>query len=238
MEPILIGKNICQDFAKCIHREWVDANGLGGFASSTVGLINTRRYHGLLVAATKPPEERYVLLSSLEESVEIEQEKFFLSAHLYPGSVYPRGFQYMVQFSMDPFPTFIYEVGETQIRKTIFMLQKENTVVIVYKLLQSEVPVKLEVRPLIAFRGYHGLASENSVINRRAETGKGEIQIHPYPSLPPLHFLHSAVITDKSGYWYKNFEYARELERGLDYREDLYSPFSLIYSFVSSDEVY
>src|SRR3989338_3561975 len=238
MEPILIGKNICQDFAKCIHREWVDANGLGGFASSTGGLINTRRYHGLLVAATKPPEERNVLLSSLEESLEIEQEKFFLSAHLYPGSVHPRGFQYLLQFSMDPFPTFIYEIGETQIRKTIFMLQKENAVVITYKLLQSEVPVKLEVRPLIAFRGYHGLASENPAINRRAETGKGEIQIHPYENLPPLHFLHNAVITDKSGYWYKNFEYARELERGLDYREDLYAPFSLIYSFVTTDEVY
>ncbi len=238
MEPILIGKNICQDFARCIQREWLDANGLGGFASSSIGLINTRRYHGLLVAATKPPEERFVLLSALEDCLQIEQDKYFLSAHLYPGTVYPRGYEYLVQFSMDPFPTFIYEVGDTQIKKTIFMLHKENAVLITYKILRSEVPVKLEVRPLIAFRNYHRLTAENPAMNRRSEAAKGEIKIHPYESLPPLHFIHNAVITDKSGYWYKNFEYARELERGLDYREDLYAPFSLSYSFVTTDEVY
>lgn len=238
MEPILFGKQICQDFAKLIQREWVDTNGLGSYSSSTLGLVNTRRYHGLLVAATRPPVDRYVLLSSLEEAVQIGSEKFYISSHVYPGTVYPRGFEYLVQFSLDPYPTFIYEIGEIQIRKTLFLAAKENTLVLTYKLMASEEPVKLEVRPLVAYRDYHSLTVENPVLNPAVETSRGEIKIHPYESLPPLYFFHNAVITDRSGYWYKSFEYLRELERGLDYREDLFAPFSLIYSFLSSDEVF
>ncbi len=238
MDPILIGKNICQDLSQLIQKEWIDTNGLGGYSSSTIGLVNTRRYHGLLVAAAKPPVERYVLLSSLEDAIEINNEKFSLSSHIYPGTVHPHGYEYLLQFSLDPFPTFIYEIGDTQIKKTIFLLDRENSLVISYKLLKADAPVKLEVRPLLAFRDYHALTMENSALNPSVETSKGRIKIHPYESLPPLYFCHNAVITDKSGYWYKNFEYIRELERGLDYREDLFSPFCLIYSFLSMNEVF
>lgn len=238
MEPILIGKSICQDPAKFLQKEWLETNRLGGYSSSTVGLVNTRRYHGLLVAAFKPPVERYVLVSALEETVEINHEKFFLSAHVYPGTIYPRGFEYLSQFSQEPFPSFIYEIGEVRIQKTIFTLNRENTVVVSYKLLGPAADIKLSVTPLIAYRDYHSLTVENPVLNGNLETAKGSVRMQPYPNLPPLHFVHNAVITDKSGYWYKNFEYLREMERGLDYREDLYSPFTLIYSFHGTDEVF
>ncbi len=238
MDPILIDKNVCQDLTKSLQKEWIETNRLGGYASSTVPLINTRRYHGLLVAATRPPIDRYVLLSSLEEAIEIEGDKFFLSSHIYPDTVYPKGYEHLVQFSLGPFPTFIYEMGDTQIQKTIMLLERENTVLITYKLLKAEASVKLQIRPLTAFRDYHSLAMENPVLDRSLETSKGELMFQPYKGLSKLHFYHNAVIADKSGYWYRRFEYIKELERGLDYREDLFSPFSLIYSFVSTDEVF
>ena len=238
MDAILLDKNVCQDLAESLEKEWIETNRLGGYGSSTIPFINTRRYHGLLVAAARPPMERYVLFSSLEEAIEIDRDKFYLSAHMYPGTVHPRGYEYLVYFSLDPFPTLIYEIGSVQIKKTVFLVEKENTVVITYKLLKSEAPVKLSVRPLTAFRDYHSLTMENPVLDPQLQTARGRVTFHPYKSLPPLHFYHNAVITDKSGYWYKNFEYLREIERGLDYREDLFSPFGLIYSFLSTDEVY
>ena len=91
-----------------LRREWLETNGLGGFASSTITGLNTRRYHGLLVAATKPPVGREVLLSKLEETLLIDGRPFDLSANRYPGVVHPQGFRYLKQFRLDPFPVFTY----------------------------------------------------------------------------------------------------------------------------------
>ena len=82
----------CGDLETALRREWLETNGLGGFASSTIIGLNTRRYHGLLVAATKPPVGRLVLLSKLEETLSIDGKRFDLSANRYPGVIHPQGF--------------------------------------------------------------------------------------------------------------------------------------------------
>src|ERR1700694_5487232 len=92
-----------------LRREWLETNGLGGFASSTIVGLNTRRYHGLLVAATKPPVGRLVFLFKLEETLLIDGRRFDLSANRYPGVIHPQGFHYLKQFRLDPFPVFTYE---------------------------------------------------------------------------------------------------------------------------------
>src|SRR5258706_6530593 len=92
------------DLDAALRREWLETNGLGGFASSTIVGLNTRRYHGLLVAATKPPVGRMVLLSKLEETLFIDGRAFDLSANRYPDTVHPQGFRYLKQFRLDPFP--------------------------------------------------------------------------------------------------------------------------------------
>src|SRR5213082_516482 len=86
-----------------INNEWLEANGLGGFASSTVAGLNTRRYHGLLVAATEPPVGRCVLLSKLEEVLLIGDQRFELSCNQYPGVIHPQGYQFLTNFRLDPF---------------------------------------------------------------------------------------------------------------------------------------
>jgi predicted glycogen debranching enzyme len=90
------------DLETALRREWLETNGLGGFASSTIVGLNTRRYHGLLVAAIKPPVGRLVLLSKLEETLGIDGKRFDLSANRYPGVIHPQGFYYLKQFRLDP----------------------------------------------------------------------------------------------------------------------------------------
>jgi len=229
---IQFGKDTCGDLDAALRREWLETNGLGGFASSTIVGLNTRRYHGLLVATLRPPVERFVLLSKLEETLFIDGQPFDLSANRYPGTVHPQGFRYLKQFRLDPFPTFIYEVEGVEIEKTVFMVHGENSTVVQYELKKNNHPerlnnLSLEVRPLIAFRDYHSTTHENGAINHTVEERSGLATVTPYQGLPSLHLAHNAVELRKTGDWYRNFEYDVERERGLDFSEDLFSPFVL-----------
>jgi predicted glycogen debranching enzyme len=229
---IQFGKDTCGDLDAALRREWLETNGLGGFASSTIVGLNTRRYHGLLVATLKPPVERFVLLSKLEETLFIDGQPFDLSANRYPGAVHPQGFRYLKQFRLDPFPTFTYEVEGIEIEKTVFMVHGENSTVVQYELKKNNHPerpknLSLEVRPLIAFRDYHSTTHENGAINPAVEERSGSASVTPYQGLPSLHLAHNAVELRKTGDWYRNFEYGVERERGLDFSEDLFSPFVL-----------
>src|SRR5215469_1917506 len=163
---IRVDRTTCNDLQEARKREWLETNGLGGFASSTVAGINTRRYHGLLMAATQPPTGRMLLLSKLEETLVLEDRRFDLSANCYPGAVHPRGFELLEEFRMDPFPTFVYRVENVEIEKRVFMVHGENTTVIEFELRSVDgdpVPssVLLELRPLVAFRDYHSTTHRN-----------------------------------------------------------------------------
>ena len=114
---IQFNEDVCGNLDAALRREWLETNGLGGFASSTIVGLNTRRYHGLLVAALKPPVGRFVLLSKLEETLIIDGQAFELSANRYPGVVHPQGFRYLKQFRLDPFPVFTYEIEGIEIEK-------------------------------------------------------------------------------------------------------------------------
>jgi len=225
-------KETCGDLDAALRREWLETNGLGGFASSTIIGLNTRRYHGLLVAATKPPVGRIVMLSKLEETLFIEGQPFDLSANRYPAVVHPQGFRSLKQFRLDPFPVFTYEIEGIEIEKTVFMIQGENTTVVQYELKKNNHPervksLRLEVRPLIAFRDYHSTTHENGAIHDEAEQRPGLATLTPYQGLPSMHLAHNASEVRKASDWYRNFEYDAERERGLDFTEDLFNPLVL-----------
>ena len=225
-----------RDLDGAMSREWLETNGIGGFASSTVTGVNTRRYHGLLTAATKPPVGRMVLLSKLEEILVVDDRRYELSANQYPGVIHPRGFDYQTGFRLDPFPIFTYEVGGIRLEKSVFMVKGENTTVVQYVLLGPGLRsnVRLEIRPLIAFRDYHSTTHENSALNQRVETGDGLLTVRPYSDLPALYLAHNARDIDTNGFWYRNFQYAVERERGLDSVEDLFSPCALMFELSST----
>jgi predicted glycogen debranching enzyme len=223
-------QEICRELANANKREWLETNGLGGFASSTITGLNTRRYHGLLIAAMKPPVGRLLMLAKLEETLVIDGERFDLSVNQYPGTVHPNGHQYLKGFRLDPFPIFTYEVEGVEIEKSVFMLHGENTTVIQYKAKQTgRRNVSLEVRPLIACRDYHSTMHENGALNAHVECSDGLATVQPYADAPPLHFAHNACAVAPTGYWYHNFEYKEEQARGLDFIEDLFNPLLLTF---------
>src|SRR5580698_411578 len=135
--PIEFHRAVCSDFGEASSREWLETNGIGGFASSTIIGLNTRRYHALLTAATKPPLGRVVLLSKLEETLAVGDQRFELSANQYKDVIHPRGFDYLDSFRLDPFPVFRYRCGDLQFEKTVFLVHGENTVVMKYQLLDE-----------------------------------------------------------------------------------------------------
>jgi predicted glycogen debranching enzyme len=168
---IRFGEDICSNLDAGECREWLETNGIGGFASATITGCNTRRYHGLLVAATKPPVGRFVLLSKLEETVIINGHSLELGTNRYPGVIHPEGFRHLKQFRLDPFPIFTFALDGIDIEKAVFMVQGENTTVIEYRIgrVDDASKVQLEIRPLIAFRDYHSLTHENGAINSAIE---------------------------------------------------------------------
>ena len=172
----------------------LETNGLGGSSSSTSIGLNTRRYHGLLTAATKPPVGRLVLLSKIEETLVIDGRPHDFSANQYPGAVYPQGHRHLKEFRLDPFPTFVYDVEGVEIEKRVFMVHGENTAVIEYQVraLEGGSDCWLELRPLIAFRDYHATTHHNQAINRTVETAPGSASVAPYQGLPALFFAHNA----------------------------------------------
>src|SRR6266852_770997 len=219
----------CCELEAALRREWLETNGLGGFSSSTIIGLNTRRYHGLLVAATKPPVGRLVLLSKLEETLLIDGQPFHLSANRYPGAIHPQGFRYLKQFRLDPFPVFTYEADGVELEKTVFMIHGENSTVVHYELRNDNHPespknLKLEIRPLIAFRDYHSTTHENGALNPELKNETGFTAVSPYEGLPTLYLAHNAIESKYTGDWYRNFEYEVERERGLDFTEDLFNP--------------
>ena len=154
-----LGPDICSDFDSAASREWLETNGIGGYALSTVSGANSRRYHGLLIAATRPPLGRMVLLSKFEETLVIGEARYELSSNQDPGTIYPEGYKYLTNFSLDPFPVWTYEVNGTLLEKRVFMVNGENTTVCQWKILSNSAirdpQSALELRPLLADRKAH-----------------------------------------------------------------------------------
>jgi predicted glycogen debranching enzyme len=221
--PITFDADITTDFESSSSREWLEANGLGGWASGTISGAHTRRYHGLLVAATRPPVGRMVLLSKLAETLVVGDERFELDTNTYVGAVHPKGFTYLSSFALTPFPTFVFEAGGVRLKKTVAAVHGENTTVVTYEVLEAPGPVTLELRPLVAYRDYHALQRANDAIRfANASFRDGVFRARPYDGTPELLLSIPGASFEAKPNWYLHFEYALEKERGLDAHEDLF----------------
>lgn len=238
---MVFNEDDCHNVSTAIEKEWLETNGIGGYASSTIIGANTRRYHGLLMAATRPPLGRTLMLSKVEEFVSIEDKEFPLSTNLYPNAVYPSGHKNLIQFSLTPFPTFHYFLNGIHVKKIVFMVHGENTTVILYqvdskdKLLSA---LTLKVRVMVAFRDYHWLTKENPSFKTDYKILANGICLQPYNTLPPLYLFFNAQSMDNFSFWYKNMEYPKEIERGMDAHEDHFSPFALHFDLNKGTDCY
>lgn len=230
-------RKICTNFEAASSREWLETNGIGGFASGTISGANTRRYHGLLTAATRPPLGRITVLSKFEEVLEIDGSKFELSTNQFDGGVSPEGFRYNENFRMDPFPVWTFKVGNIAIEKRLFMVHGSNATVCRWKILDISEGVnsriRLVLKPLLSFVDYHSLQHKNSAIGFTSEVSENIVSVTSTGSMPSLHIHHNGTEVEKTGDWYNNFSYAIEKERGFDFIEDLYQPFSIKFDLIA-----
>jgi predicted glycogen debranching enzyme len=203
--------------------EWLETNGLGGWASSTVSGAHSRRYHGLLVAALHPPVGRTVLVSKLDGAILVAGERFELSCNQYPGALHPKGYQHLVGFERDIFPAFHYEAGAIKMKKTIAALQGENTTLILYEVIEAPQEFAFELLPLYAARDFHSLSRQNGSINGQFVFHDGILRVKNYEDTPEVFISVPGSVFREDQHWYYNFEYAKEQYRGLDFKEDLYS---------------
>jgi predicted glycogen debranching enzyme len=206
-----------------IEREWLAVNKIGGFACSTIPGLNSRKYHGLLVAAMTPPVRRMVLLSRVEETVVCDGWTYALACNEYPGTFHPRGDQSLRAFNADPFPRWAYQGDQWTIEKSLRLLTGENTVVLSYTLLGGDKTVTLELRPLLALRGMHELMYQWNGKLTAVEKSTGHHHVPATGRTPEVFFAHDGVF-ESDDHWYLNSIYRREQERGYAGLEDLWNP--------------
>ncbi len=215
--------------------EWLETDRRGGFASGTVGGPRTRRYHALLLVATAPPGGRVVLVNGLEAWVDTADGPVALSSqHYLPDVTHPDGMTRLVAFSHEPWPAWTYLLPDgSRVRHELLLAPGSGQALLWWRREGGAGPCRLRVRLLLSGRDYHALHHENPAFRFEAEPRDGGVTWRPYADLPPVTAWGGAYAAD--AVWHRNFLYAAERDRGLDYVEDLASPGILSWDLAAGD---
>jgi predicted glycogen debranching enzyme len=226
------------NLAEMTQNEWLESDGLGGFASGTVSGIRTRRYHGLLLAATRPPAGRLVLVNGFDAAVETAGGTYALSSQRYPGDIiHPDGTARLVNFEREPWPKWTYTLEDgTTVEQEIFARHGSAIVVLCWRKLNGAGKASLNVRPFLSGRDYHSLHHENPSFQFQPEIKGKKIIWHSYPGIPGIIAVHNGDYRHQPD-WYRNFLYEQERERGLDYSEDLAAPGSFQFDLTAGEAI-
>lgn len=219
------GRDLCCRMPGNQRREWLTTNGLGGYASGTIGGTLSRRYHGLLVAATRPPTERRLLLARLDESVEHHGESVALAANLWEGGVVdPDGFIHLERFRLvGSIPTWTFAIGSIRLRKRIFMVHGRNTTVVRYDLLQAPGPTTLRLKAMVNHRSHHQVTAGHPFDLDLLDTPGGvRIALPAVAGLgaTELHLQAERASFAPVGVWFDRFLLPVEWSRGYDHLEN------------------
>lgn len=217
----------CKNLSFSSKREWLLPNGIGGFAMGTAGGINTRRYHGLLVASIHPPTDRRLLLAGIDGWGSWGSTRLALSANQYPGAVHPDGFDFLESFTVSDRAIWIYRRGQVKIRKTVYIVPGENTVLVEYQNLGTKL-TEISLTPLVCHRDFHANFAERESYPQSIQIGSDQTVIEE--DGVELVLSHPGAMRSPVAGWYYRFEHEREIERGLDPRDDLFCPCELTYS--------
>jgi predicted glycogen debranching enzyme len=226
------------ELERSLSREWLETDGLGGFASSTVLLCNQRRYHGLLVAPLRASAARYSFLSHLEETLRpIEPElarsaphgtpvEFGLSMARYREQFAPLGHRHMETFALAPWPSFAYRIGGLTVRREIQLARGRHAVLVRWQFSGQGPELELRLRPLLTFREADSLTFENAALDPELSREGQALVARPYPALPPLYLTTQGAPREfePAPIWVRGLEYPIDLARGYDGHEDNFSP--------------
>ena len=210
-----------------LKREVLGSNKTGAYCNTSIIDCNTRRYHGLLaVTLDRFGGDRFLLLSTLDETLVIGGKRFNLGIHCY-GDIYePRGHKYIIDFEANPVPQLTYKVGEAVFRKSLMLAPDKDQVLIKYELISSPSPLVLECSPFLAFRNIHALTHQNAEANTEGTPVENGMSYRMYANFPNLYlqFNTSAAKFISSAVWYNGVTYSDEYRRGFDCCEDLFVP--------------
>lgn len=208
-------------------REIIRTNRAGSYSSTTIVGCNTRKYHGLLVC---PVDElggdRFVLLSTLDVTVVNKEKSFNTGIIKYKGDYFsPKGHKYIEDYSADNIPSRIYRVGGVILKQERLLVHYEEQFLLRFTVLEASEPMKIQVRPFLAFRNIHQLTHANLSANTKVDFIDNGIKSKLYDGFPSLNMQFSAKaefvhVPD----WYLGIEYPEEQKRGYDYSEDLFTP--------------
>ena len=204
-----------------LKREIIAANEAGAYCNTSIVTCNTRRYHGLLAV---PVDElgggKYMLLSSLDESLVLRGKQFNLGIHCYGDTYDPKGHKYIVDFDTDPVPVVTYKVGGILFTKTIMIQPDNDQVLIKYELLEAPSKLTLMLKPFLAFRNVHSLTSQNADAYTGYDQIDNGVAFRLYDGFPYLNMQISGQPSFKSQPdWYSGVTYSDEYRRGFDCRE-------------------
>ena len=208
------------DFEDGLKKEWLITNGIGGYASSTMIGANTRRYHGLLIAPLTPPARRYLILSKVDESIEIGEKKYDLYTNIGKNYI-SKGYKYLVQFEKEYIPIYTYEVGDCIIKKYICMEHGKNTVVVFYQIYTKTQDAKLILTPVINFRDFHTETQGHEFKIRQSEKDrKLKVVVDDNSENPIYMYLTDGEYIVHENDSFKNMFYVEEEKRGFNAEEN------------------
>lgn len=229
--------------------EWLETDGLGGFASGTVDGVRTRRYHAVLLTATTPPTGRVALVNAFDAWLETPAGRVPLTSQRYtPGVVHPAGAQAHASFTHQPWPCWTYHLEDGwQVRHGLFVVHDAPVTVLTWSLRRpgthqesahhaqtptagspeggapAEASVRLLVRPFFSGRDSHATHLENHGFRFDPSQDGERLTWRPYHGLPAIVALSNGRYRHEP-VWYRNFQYDAERARGLDFTEDLAAP--------------
>jgi predicted glycogen debranching enzyme len=221
LESIAFGRETTGTLSISETQEWLVTNGIGGYGSGTVSGVLTRRYHGLLVAALIPPLGRTLLGTKLDEEVIYDGCEYPLSANRWSSQdISPTGYRYIEKFYLEKMiPTWHFACGDALIEKKIWMEWGSNTTYVHYKVLRACLPVKLFLKAIVNYRGYHDLTHAGNWRMAIAPLPKG-LRIQAFDKATPFYLLSDKGHPALTHQWYHNYYLSMEKERGLDCVED------------------
>ena len=212
------------DLKEALNREWILANGTGGFCSTTIIGANTRRYHGLLVAPLVPPAQRHVLVSKVDESIEINGNTYNLYTNLCKNFI-SDGYKNLESFEKEILPVFTYKIQDVKIVKTISMIYGRNTVVLQYKIKNGKNKSIFKLAPILNFRDFHKMNTDhNFTLKQECTKNKVRVEIDGNASIPIYLFTTDGIYIEHNNDIFKNMFYLKEEERGFFAEENLIVP--------------
>ena len=210
------------DLKNALEKEWIITNGIGGYASATIIGANTRKYHGLLIAPINPPSNRKLILSKLDESIEIGEKKYELFTNLGKNYI-SHGYKFQESFVKEYMPIFTYKVENVEITKVICMEHGKNTVGVYYKIRNGQKKSKLILAPIVNFRDIHNI-NKNHIYNIKEHIKGQKIEIKVDNNSPIYMKISEGNYIEHINDTFYNMFYLEEEKRGFESEENLSVP--------------